>query len=428
VLFDGGNPYRGGPPDNLRLTWEDFDSGISPTNEAAMDREAEWTIVGYFAADNDLAPLIFDNLVAMKSAGSNEAVNVCVLFDGPLVTDAFFARLNAAEPLASDIVLRWPELPTNEPKTLSFALQLAATFPAKRRLVILGGHGNGWRGALLDQNGGAALIAAGRVAFPGNSAECTARWQAAHRVVQDCTDAHFAKGWAQAHAAPNKRFDILAFDACYMGNFEGLATFADQADTLVVSEDLQPGEGYPYAEVIRSVHGNPEQSADALAQYLVNATKLYYGDAARRRNVTQVALRTKAVRPLIASFLDLAAHLDVSNEAAFEALATALEQAWPYEATGSVDMIGFVMKLLAHPDGGVRASAQAILERWSAAIAAQAVRGGEDYANGLAIYAPPAGKFDPSYVTLAHQIGLDAWADFLVRYHARRAEVNLQAP
>ncbi|MBD5656182.1 MAG: hypothetical protein IAI50_13545, partial [Candidatus Eremiobacteraeota bacterium] len=191
MLFDGGNPYRNGPPDTLRLTWEDFDSGISQTNEAAMDREAEWTIVGYFAADNDLAPFIFDNLLAMKSVGSNDAVNVCALFDGPLVTDAFFARLNAGEPLASDIVLRWPELPTNDSKTLAFALQLAGTFPAKRRLVVLGGHGRGWRGALLDQNAGAALIAAGRVAFPGTQAECTARWLAAHRAVQACTDAHF---------------------------------------------------------------------------------------------------------------------------------------------------------------------------------------------------------------------------------------------
>ncbi len=416
MLFDAGNPYRGASPDVLRLTWEDFDCGISPTNEAAMDREAEWTIVGYFAADNDLAPLIFDNLLAMKSAGSNDAVNVCALFDGPLVTDAFFARLNAGEPLASDIVLRWPELPTNDAKTLTLALQLAATFPAKRRLVILGGHGRGWRGALLDQNAGAALIAAGRVAFPGTPAECTARWQVAHRAVQDCTDEHFANGWAQAHTSPTKRFDILAFDACYMGNLESLAAFAGEADTLVVSEDLQPGEGYPYADLIGRVKAQPEQTADELAAYLVSETKVYYGDLARRRNVTQVALRTQAIPTLVSSFLELARCLDVSNADALAAVQSALEHAWPFAPTGSVDLVGFVVKLLAHPDSVVQAAAQSVLERWSSAMVAQAVRGGEDYPNGLAVYAAPGGAVDASYVALAQQIGLGAWAEFLERY------------
>jgi hypothetical protein len=146
---------------------------------------------------------------------------------------------------------------------------------------------------------------------------------------------------------------------------------------------------------------------------------VFYGDPARRRSVTQVALRTSAVGPLVASFLDLARHLDVSNADAFAAVETALEHAWPFAPTGSIDLIGFVMKLLAHPDTAVQASAQAVLERWSSALVAQAVRGGEDYPNGLAVYAAPGGPFDASYVTLAHRIGLDAWADFLLRYHAR---------
>ncbi|MBD5657051.1 MAG: hypothetical protein IAI50_18020, partial [Candidatus Eremiobacteraeota bacterium] len=143
---------------------------------------------------------------------------------------------------------------------------------------------------------------------------------------------------------------------------------------------------------------------------------------ARRRNVTQIALRTQAVGPFVASFLDLARRLDVSNEASLAAIQSALEQAWPFAPTGSIDLIGLVMKLLNHPDAGVRSAAQGVLDRWSSAVAARAVRGGEDYANGVAIYAPPAGRFDASYVTLADQIGLDAWGAFLQRYHARREE------
>lgn len=421
MLFDAGNPYRNGPPPVVRLTWEDFDCAISPVNEAAMDREAEWTVVGYLAADNDLAPFIFDNLLAMKSVGSSDAMNVCALFDGPLITDALFARLNAGTPLADDICLRWPELPTNDQKTLGFALQLAGTFPAKRRVVILSGHGNGWRGALLDSNYGRRLVAQGRVQFPGTNDACNARWQAAHTAVQACTDAHFANGWAQARTPQSSRYDILALDACYMGNLETLAAFAGQAETLVVSEDLQPGEGYPYAELLTHLREHPTQTPEELGAYLVNQTKAFYGDPARRRAVTQVALRSDAVPPLIEALLSLATLLDVDDRQAFEAVRDAIEHAWPFPATGSIDLKGFVMKLLSHPSEDVRAAGRLFLERWSRAVVAAAADGGEDYASGVAIYASPTAPFDQSYIELAGELGLAAWAAFLQRYHVRLA-------
>ncbi len=415
MLFDAGNPYRGGLPATLQLSWEDFSCGLSPANDAALGRRAAWNVLVYAAADNDLAAPLFDNLLELKALGSNPAVHVCVLFDGPLLTDSFFARLNANGPLGDDIVVRYGELHSNAPETLTLALRLSALFPAERRLVILSGHGKGWSGALLDRDLGLAYKREpGRLILPGRAEDCDARLLAAQKAVQARLD-------GVAPPAPEAPVDVLALDACYMGSLEALPFFASQAETLVVSEDQEPAQGYPYGRLLRALCANPAQSPAELAAYLVGETKGFYDDPGRRRNVTQIALTSKQLEPLAAAFVALIQVLDVTDDAEFAVVRQALEQAWQFEPTGGIDLKGFVLKLRGHPSDAVRAAAQTFLARWEALVAAAAVEGSEDGTNGLSIYAPPPARFDVAYVELGNRLtlGLGIWCWFLAGYYLR---------
>ena len=75
-------------------------------------------------------------------------------------------------------------------------------------------------------------------------------------------------GLAAGLASSNlKQFDILAFDACLMGNFETVSALQQYTKALLASEHLEPGEGFDYRWVrcTRVWVLSPRPSAYALA-------------------------------------------------------------------------------------------------------------------------------------------------------------------
>jgi hypothetical protein len=151
MLFGQGNPYRHGLPDVLQLEEADFDFDISPVNLKAVGRVAHWSVFTFMAADDPaLSASMFDDLLEMKSIGSTPDVHISAIFIGPLLTDSLFMRLNVATSFPEDIVLRFLRIESN-PKILSETIRNnAAIFPDGKRILILSGHGNGWKGLLPD--------------------------------------------------------------------------------------------------------------------------------------------------------------------------------------------------------------------------------------------------------------------------------------
>lgn len=416
MLLDGRNPYREPPPERLALGRDDFAFALSAGNDAALGREAPWAVVAYLAADCDLAAQLFDDLLEMKRVGSSAAVHVSAWFNGPLLTDAFYARLNAGTPLGDDLVMRFGDLRFNQPKVLSMALQVAAAYPARQRVVFLGGHGAGWRGALLDENrSGHWLREPARLQLPAAWSDCLAALQACLRTAQDQVNRVF-DGTPQG-----RREAVLAFDACEMGCLEAIAAFAGQAQILVVSQNQVAGDGYPYAQVLQDLQAEPGQTPRELARALVARTKRRYADeAADEPVVTQVALDSDALAAFIAAFVQLVQTL-TSAERAFEAVCHAFAEVFTFEAEGNIDLVGFVQLLRERPlPDDTRIAANRVLAAWERALIASAVPGGAREMNGLSIHAPPAGRLEPEYLALMqdHASGLGAWARFLTAHHA----------
>jgi hypothetical protein len=417
MLLNQTNPYRPALPDKLTLDWEDFEFTISAANDRAIGQTADWAVVNYMAADCDLAPFLFDDLIEMKQIGSSAGLHVCAWFDGPLLTDAFFARLHSATPLQDDVVLRFRELKTTDPATLTMALQVAGAYPARRRLLFVSGHGQGWRGVLLDQNLGAAyLTKPGRLKLPGPGAECDARMQRSQRAAQE-------KLTRSLEGAPAGRpFDILAFDCCDMGNIEAIGYFAAHADIVVTSEDQVPGDGYPYAQVLADLNANLTQTPTDLARALVAQTKRRYaalqdGDPP----VTQVAIASAGLPGFARAFGQLVQTLS-PIDSVLKTVQSALEGAYAFPPTGNIDLIGFVRLLLDGPlPEASRQAAQHVLAQWSRIVVATAVPGDARGPNGLSIYAPSPTAFDPDYLRLINTLpwGLGIWSWFLASYYLK---------
>jgi hypothetical protein len=419
VLFDNPNPYRKPLPEILSLAWGDFRCQLTPTNETALENEAEWGIVAYIGADvEDLPEFLFANLLEMKNAGSSADVQVCAFFMGPLLTDTFFARLNSSTSLDQDIVIRYNKRHANDVQTLVHALQLGASFPAKKRVVVISGHGRGWKGLLKDEDiATEKYIRSGRLKLPGDGAACDAQLQACQTEVQNRMN---AKRTQMAADGPPRRYDVMALDACEMGALETVAILSGHADVVVASQNVVPPQGYPYDAVLAQLHRNPQQSPLEFATYLVGETKRFYAEAGSRRRITQIAIDSDKLLTFVDMLIDVVdamGTMDTKEE--IESLGAAIAKAQYYTDTGSIDLKAFLLGLAEdYPRPAVRGAAKAALEGWDAMIVASAA--GEPFdTNGLSIYAPPAEQFDPMYVNVSRMLPgrLWKWTRLLAAYY-----------
>jgi Clostripain family len=416
MLLDQANPYRPQLPQMLHLDWEDFDSHLSAANDKPIGQEREWSVVAYMAANCNLAEYMFDDLLELKSIASNAAMHVCVLFAGPLITDTFFARLNPGGKLSDDIVFRFTGINSSDPRTLTMALRCANIFPARRRLAFLSGHGQGWKGVLLNENLGRNYADdPERLKSPGPRAICQARIFASLERTQDSINARVEKLPQTPHGPP----DILAFDACYMGNLEVVTTLAAEARIFVVMEGRAPGEGLPYAKILTELQNNPAQPTEDLARYILKANGEKY--EGRDLALRQTALSTGGLIPLAQAFVTLTEQLDLSNEGVFSSVQAAMENAAALGATGNIDFKELITELLNQPlSASARQAAQAVLEQF---IRLDLSSGSDFPASGsaaLSIYAPLATDFDTSYLQQSPSLSpLRGWVRFLGNYYTK---------
>jgi len=67
------------------------------------------------------------------------------------------------------------------------------------------------------------------------------------------------------------RVDLIGFDACLMSAVEIGYQLRDVARFMVGSQELEPGTGWPYAEILNSLAANPSMTAREMAQMMVDS-------------------------------------------------------------------------------------------------------------------------------------------------------------
>lgn len=79
------------------------------------------------------------------------------------------------------------------------------------------------------------------------------------------------KGIADAVAITGKTFDIIGFDACLMATIETAYALKDYANYLAASEDLEPGNGWAYTDLINYIVANPNAGGTAIGKALADS-------------------------------------------------------------------------------------------------------------------------------------------------------------
>ena len=247
--------------------WRPYDGardGDYATYAASLDRARcpkPWTVLIYMAADiEDLPPRALADLREMEAAqlrgaapaASSAQADVIVQLDLPgppglrryhLFSRTDPAQLAADEPGSPQLELA-PE-PDDAPPEAALAEFLAwgrARYPSERLMVVLWGHGQGWR----PRDAGPEPVRYHEGGFVGGFG-----FDHSQGTVIDVP----ALADALRRGTGGAPIDVLVADACLMQTVDVAGALAGVARQLVGDEQIDPYDGLPYDRLIPLVNG-----------------------------------------------------------------------------------------------------------------------------------------------------------------------------
>jgi len=279
---------------------------------------ADWLIMVYLAGDNNLDSAGLKDVWEMQTVGSSDKLKIAVLMDRwseavqhgniePWKSARRFLVLPqselGAERYSWDPALstceELGELNMGDPRTLrGFVSWALKKYPARKTLLVLWNHGGGWRSAMQR----AVRLSRGTTHDPSiPGIEMLSRgiaWD--DSSGKDFLEMREVRGALEAF----DKLSIVGADACLMGMLEVAYELRNRADYLVASEELEPGDGWPYDRILKPLAAQPAMAPDALARLIVKAYADFYGRT--RQRTTQSAINLAQI-PALASRVDAVA-------------------------------------------------------------------------------------------------------------------------
>lgn len=280
----------------------------------SVDRPRAWTVAVWVAGDNNLDSFGSKDLTELKKVGSSEAIAVVAQFDR-VGTQQHTRRyeLHAGTPLEDDAVDDLGETDTGDPKVaIDFFTWAIEKWPSEKVLAVIWNHGSGIdetdiyaraRDRGLPRGRVRSIAASGyrRALFSttieevvADAAEGGVRGIAYDDSARDFLDnKELKRVLAEVTKKTKRRIDILGFDACLMNMVEVAYELKDSVDVIVGSEQVEPGNGWPYQAQLETLAASPAASALEVAPKLVeNYVESYKGSG---ESVTQSAVDVSRV-------------------------------------------------------------------------------------------------------------------------------------
>lgn len=154
----------------------------------------------------------------------------------------------------------------------------------------------------------------------------------------------------QALKVNTKKFDMIGFDACLMANLTVARHVHPHAHYLLASEELEPGHGWQYQDVLTYIGKNPQSSVVDIGKKMVDSFVSHPEHLAQAGKT--LSLVNLDVFPQVAQALDtLGNQLSLNQSASYGALLDASTRSQGYgksangDAPTSVDTHHFVKNL-----------------------------------------------------------------------------------
>lgn len=377
-------------------------NGRALTRRPRRNSSKDWGVYTYIAGDNDLSDYGLVDIQEMEDAGASRYVHVAVQID-TTGEHTGSVRYEISEPDFSGeshrvVIQRLAEQNTGDPKYLTqFAQWAGDRYPARKRLLVVWNHGAGFmhdvtRDIAYDDSSRGDALTMGEL-----------------RMALE--RAGFGRG-------PRGRLEILGFDACLMNMLEVAYEFTGIANLIVGSQQVEPGDGWPYSAVVAGTKNGA--SGLRVASTIVNEYIKHYRSVGEL-NVTQSALDLRRLAAVGTAVDNLAAVLDARLSTARSKLLEARVVTQGYEEPTYIDLVDLTRNLSAKvPGAAVKEACRAVAEAAAAAVVANGSYGSSvRRSSGLSIWFPLL-KTDyvtrrGEYIALRYTATYPRWSRFLDR-------------
>jgi Clostripain family len=293
---------------------------------------ARWTFMVYMAGFNNLSDFATKDLREMRKVGSSDDVKLAAFIKRQNSRGA--QQLIVAKRPAGDVKRNLGNADSGSPQTmLDFIRWAKQKAPAERYALVVWNHGSGWQPDDLEdlyeqvrarRDGGVtarelALRSNQKIArslFGTSVQQVLALGDREERgIASDDGTGHsldtieLDRVLAKAHQELGKPFDLLGMDACLMSTLEVAYQTRANALNVVGSEELEPGDGWPYTAILKDLAARPAMDGARLGQVVVRRYIQSYANQRRQWPVTQCAVGTDGVKPFSTALDELAGAL-----------------------------------------------------------------------------------------------------------------------
>jgi len=359
----------------------------------------EWTFMVYLDADNNLEEAAIEDMNEMEMIGSDSDINIIVQIDRVPEYDSsngdwsgarryYIAKDISSYTLNSINVQDLGEVNMGSPNTLQdFIGWGKLNYPAQKYALILWDHGSG--------------IMAGN--SPGG-------------VCWDDTNGNDYLTLSEIDSVlsnPDYSVNLLGFDACLMGAVEVHYQFKDDVDVIIGSEELEPGDGYPYNEILNYLKGNPTATPQQLGQQIVLS---YDNSYPWSFDITQAAANAFTTE-FTSSLQNFLSDLNTTIDSQKVNIQNAREATLEFDEPSYIDLYDFAEKIQTFSTGAIDTTAQYLMDNITNIIIEERHSSANPDANGLSIYFP---EFYYSYSSNYESNDFTSdfeWDEFLLRYY-----------
>ncbi len=301
-------------------------AGVSMTVASPpSDGTAEWSVLVYLQADNDLDPYTDEDLQELRDGGSSEEVNVLVLVDR-LYEPAYLYCVEDNELKELESL---GEINTGDPATMEWFVEYNDLhFPSEHLLLFFWDHGTPTGGVGVDTT-------VDEDSEPGTDWD----WLSHHELIA---------------AMEGRHVDIIATDECSIGQMETLYEYCAKGldvDYMVASESYIGWRGFSYDKIVQRLVLEPTMDARELCLVIVEEFTLLFSVPPYKSEIlTTQSVFVMSKMPALgdavtalanAMAADIDSYRDEVREAQYDSF-----MPWGARLEGWIDMPSFIQSLM----------------------------------------------------------------------------------
>lgn len=389
------------------LSAHSSDVSVSDAEDAENDQVAQWRLLIYLVADNNLdidagmfhEPVVESDFDEFMSVGSTDLV-VCYVFVDRWEGPANLFKMNSGEMEEMvDFPLNGEEANMGDPATLrSFIEYTYEATPAEHTVLMFWNHGS-----------------PNIICWDDNGPEIG---------VGDSLTHHEA-----IEALQGYKVDIIGADECLVGQVEVAYEYAKSeldVDFLLASQTYTGWRGYPYDQVFAEMVENPYMTPRECAAMFIEQVDILLSEPPVMSEIVNchAAIDLAMTLDLVAGFQNVTSLISEDMKTFVQAIANARgtsEYQYGSGEAGLIDFRNFVETLgaLSSSADVSEACAQVLLDFDDTIVALQDTHVLEGFVNGLGLKFPQHEFELPSYYS-SYAFGSEGWIEFLEMFWTMR--------